>query len=77
MPSLWDSRDTKYDTQNDINLNVLSSLWGNTTLKLEPFADPQKVLMPPLHINLRLRKRFGAVLEKEYAVFKHLQHLSP
>ena len=37
-----------------------------------PFAIQEKILIPPLHIKLRLIKQFVKVTDKELEAFKHL-----
>ncbi|XP_017466776.1 PREDICTED: uncharacterized protein LOC108359425 isoform X2 [Rhagoletis zephyria] len=49
---------------------------GNN-VKWEPLVDPQKVLMPPLHIKLGLIKQFVKALDKNSSAFKYLQDLFP
>ncbi|XP_051513688.1 SUMO-interacting motif-containing protein 1 isoform X3 [Myxocyprinus asiaticus] len=50
---------------------------GRNNVKWEPLVDPQKVLMPPLHIKLGLMKQFVRALDKESATFKYLQDFFP
>ena len=50
---------------------------GKSNVKWEPLIEPQKVLMPPLHIKLGLIKQFVTALNKESAGFKYLQVLFP
>ena len=50
---------------------------GKSNVKWERLIEPQKVLMPPLHIKLGLIKQFFTALDKESAAFKHLQVLFP
>ena len=53
---LWDSRDTTahYHRKNWPQRTKFSV--GNSNVKWEPLIEPQKVLMPPLHIKLGLIK---------------------
>ena len=48
---------------------------GKSSVKWEPLIEPQKVLMPPLHIKLGLIKQFITALDKDSAAFMHLQVL--
>ena len=57
--------------------NRPSSLWEREKVKWEPLIEPQKLLMPPLHIKLGLIKQFVTALDKESAAFKYLQVLFP
>ena len=50
---------------------------GKSNVKWEPLIEPQKVLMPPLHIKLGLIKQSVTALDKESAAFKYLQFLFP
>ena len=50
---------------------------GKSNIKWEPLTEPQKVLIPPLHIKLGLIKQFVTALDKESAAFKYLQVLFP
>jgi hypothetical protein len=50
---------------------------GRHNVKWEPLVDPQKVLMPPLHIKLGLMKQFVTGLDKESSAFKYLQDFFP
>lgn len=49
---------------------------GRNSVKWEPLVNPQKALMPPLHIKLGLMKLVTA-LHKESAPIKYLQGLFP
>lgn len=46
-------------------------------VKWKPLVDPQKVLMPPLHITLGLMKQFVTGLDKESAAFRYLHNFFP
>lgn len=74
---LWDSRDTKAHYHRKEWPARTEFSVGNSNVKWEPLIDPQKVLMPPLHIKLGLIKQFVTVLDKESAAFKYLKHLFP
>ena len=50
---------------------------GKSNVKWKPLIEPQKVLMPPLHIKISLIKQFVTALHKESAAFKYLQVLFP
>lgn len=74
---LWDSRDTnahyhKRDWPKRTEFSI-----GKNNIKWEPLVDPQRVLMPPLHIKLGLVKQFVKALNKESAAFMYLQGLFP
>ena len=74
---LWDSRDTKaHYHRRDWPQRTDFSV-GRNNVKWEPLVDPQKVLMPPLHIKLGLMKQFVTALDKESAAFKYLQDFFP
>jgi hypothetical protein len=74
---LWDSRDSKahYHMRNWPQRTEFSV--GRHNVKWEPLVDPQKVLMPPLHIKLGLMKQFVTGLDKESSAFKYLQDFFP
>ncbi|XP_061412718.1 uncharacterized protein LOC133345765 [Lethenteron reissneri] len=73
---LWDSRDTKaHYHRRDWPQRTEFSVGRN--VKWEPLVDPQKVLMPPLHIKLGLMKQFVRAVDKESATFKYLQDFFP
>ena len=48
-----------------------------SNVKWVPLIEPQKMLIPPLHIKLDLIKQFLTALDKEPAAFKYLQVLFP
>ena len=48
---------------------------GKSNIKWEPLVEPQKVLMPPLHMKVGLIKQFFTALDKDPAAFKCLQDL--
>ena len=48
-----------------------------SNVKWEPLIEPQKMLIPPLHIKLGLIKQFLTALDKESAAFKYLEVLFP
>ncbi|XP_076345615.1 uncharacterized protein LOC143244568 [Tachypleus tridentatus] len=50
---------------------------GRHNVKCEPLVDLQKMLYPPLHINLGLIKQFVTALDKESAAFKYLRDFFP
>lgn len=43
----------------------------------EPLIDPDKILLPPLHIKLGIMKQFVKALPKEEETFKHLAQAFP
>jgi hypothetical protein len=74
---LWDSRDTTSHYCKRIWPERSEFTVGRNNVKWEPLVDPQKVLMPPLHIKLGLMKQFVTALDKEKAAFKFLQGFFP
>ena len=74
---LWDSRDTTvhYHRKNWLQRTEFSV--GKSNAKWDPQIEPQKVLMPPLHISLGLINQFFTALGKDSASFKYLQVLFP
>lgn len=74
---LWDSRDTKTHYHRRDWPQRSEFTVGVNNVKWEPLMDPQKVLMPPLHIKLGLIKQFVKALDKESAAFKYLHDLFP
>jgi hypothetical protein len=74
---LWDSRDTKaHYYWRDWPQRTKFSV-GKNIVKLEPLVNPWKLLMPPLHIKVRLMKQFGTALDKESAAFEYLRDFFP
>lgn len=74
---LFDSRDIKaHYIKQDWPQRTEFSI-GRNNVKWEPLVDPEKVLMPPLHIKLGLMKQFVKALDKEKAAFKYLQSFFP
>lgn len=68
---LWGSRDTKtYYERWDRPQQT--KFIERTNVKWVPLVDPQKVMMPPVHIKLGLMKQFVTCLDKESAAFKYL-----
>jgi hypothetical protein len=45
---------------------------GTKNILNEPLVDPQKILLPPLHIKLGLMKQFLRALPQEGPCFKYL-----
>ncbi|XP_061428563.1 uncharacterized protein LOC133355213 [Lethenteron reissneri] len=74
---LWDSRDTKahYHRRDWPERTELSV--GRNNIKWEQLVNPQKVLMPPLHVKLGLMKQFVRAVDKESVAFKYLQDFFP
>ncbi|XP_076366608.1 uncharacterized protein LOC143255203 isoform X1 [Tachypleus tridentatus] len=50
---------------------------GRHNVKCEPLVDLQKVLFPPLHIQLDLIKQLLTALDKVSAAFNYLRHFFP
>ena len=74
---VWDSLDTTaHYHRKDWPQWTEFSVW-KSNIKWEPLIEPQKALMPPLHIKLGLIKQFVTALDKESAAFKYLQVLFP
>ena len=74
---LWDNRDTTAHYHRKEEPQRTDFSVGKSNVKWEPLIEPQKVLMPPLHIKLGLIKQFFTALDKESAAFKYLQVLFP
>jgi len=74
---MWDSRATK--------LHFVQKEWpkrenferDKANVLNEPLVDPQKVLLPPLHIKLGLMKQFTKALDRESEAFEHLRSKFP
>lgn len=74
---LWDSRnDSAHYSKREWPQRTEFTV-GRNNVKWEPLVDPQKVLMPPLHIKLGLIKQFVKALDKNSSAFKYLQDLFP
>jgi hypothetical protein len=50
---------------------------GTKNILNEPLVDPQKILLPPLHIKLGLMKQFVRALPQEGPCFKYLSMKFP
>ncbi|GBO25677.1 hypothetical protein AVEN_51894-1 [Araneus ventricosus] len=48
-----------------------------SNVKYTTLVEPEKILLPLLHIKLGLIKNFVKALDKEGGVFKHLRELFP
>jgi hypothetical protein len=49
---------------------------GQKNVINEPLVDPQKILLPPLHIKLGLMKQFVKALDKDGRCFRYLCSVS-
>jgi hypothetical protein len=50
---------------------------GAKNIARESLVDPQKVLLPPLHIELGLKKQFKKALHRDGKCFKYLSSKFP
>lgn len=74
---LWDSRAT--------DKHFIVKEWGKrenytpgaSSVKYVPLVDPNKVLLPPLHIKLGLMKNFVKGLDKNASAFEYLRSIFP
>ena len=77
ITSLWDSRAvSQHHKQKDWGSRS-TFVRGEKSLKENPLVDMNKVLLPPLHINLALIKNFVKTLHKNGAAFQHLSTVFP
>ena len=74
---LWDSRDTTVHYHRKYWRQRTKFSLRKSNVKWEPLIEPQRVLMPPLHIKLGLIKQLVTALGKESAAFKYLQVIFP
>ena len=73
----WDSRDTEnYWKQKDWPRRALLKP-GAKNVPRKPLVDSEKVLLPPLHIELGLMKQFVKALLKEGKCFKYICNKFP
>lgn len=74
---LWDSRaDKRHYVQRDWpSRQALEP--GSHNVQSRPLVDPQKILLPPLHIKLGLMKNFVKALDKEGRGFEFLGQQFP
>lgn len=74
---LWDSRETsKHYLVKDWPIRDTFTPEQNN-IKYVPLVNPQKVILPPLHIKLGLMKIFVKALNKEEPGLKHLSQVFP
>lgn len=69
----WDSRDRKEHYKKKVWPHRQSLQPGQKNVKNDPLVDPQKVLLPPLHIKLGLMKNFVKAMNKNGAAFQYLR----
>ena len=67
-----------------LKLNTGTRVWPKRTLKVgeknvhfESLVDPKKVLLPPLHIKLDMKKQFVKALPKDAKTFKYFSSKFP
>ena len=74
---LWDSQaDSQHYVQ--CNWQVRTSFEpGSHNVQAQSLANPQNILLPPLHIKLGLMKNFVKVLNKEGRAIAVLKHKFP
>ena len=73
----WDSRDREFHYVTNVLPQRKSLEPGKKNVQHPPFVDPQKILLPPLHIKLGLMNNFVKVLDKTKAGFKYLYENFP
>ena len=74
---LWDSRNTAlHYQQRHWPLRTRHEV-GSHNVKHVPLVEPEKLLMPPLHIKLGLIKLFVKRLDPEGEAFQHIQNMFP
>lgn len=74
---LWDSRDTKnHYTVKEWPIRK-SYVTGKENVKNIPLVEPDKIILPPLHIKLGLMKNFVKALHKGGEAFNHLKEKFP
>ena len=74
---MWDSRavDQHYVQKDWPQRSEFQA--GSQHVKFAPLVDPQKVLLPPLHIKLGLMKNFVKAMNKDGDGFKYLRQVFP
>lgn len=73
---LWDSKDRAAHYQRKEWPARSEFSVGSHNIKHEPLVDPNKILLPPLHIKLGLMKQCVTTLDKESAAFKYSKAVS-
>ena len=75
---LWDSRDTKnHYTKKDWTKREHLRPEGGYNVVNEALVDPDKILLPPLHIKLGLAKQFVKALDFGGVAFQEIRLLFP
>lgn len=74
---LWDSRASRVHYQQFQWPERDEYLVGRHNVLHEPLVDPEKVLMPPLHIKLGLIKQFVKALDVQSQAFNFLEGYFP
>ena len=69
---LWDSRSRTEHWVRKVWPERKEFPVGQKNVINEPLVDPQKILLPPLHIKLGLMKQFVKALDKEGRCFRYL-----
>ena len=69
---LWDIRATKHRYVRKFWAKRASFKPGTANVENMPLVDPQKVLLPPLHIKLCLMKKFVRAMDKNGDGFQFL-----
>ena len=73
----WDGRHRKFYYVTNVLPQRKSLEPGKKSVQHPPFVDPQKILLPPLHIKLGLMNNFVKALDKTKAGFKYLYEKFP
>ena len=73
----WDSRNAIAHYHRRIWSKRSQYFAGKSNIKWDPQIDPSKILMPRLHIQLALIKRFVKAVDKNSDAFKNLQNFFP
>ena len=73
----WDSRARESHYVKKVWPQRKSCEPGIRNVHYPPLVDPQKILLPPLHIKLGLMKNFVKALDKEKPGFKYLYEKFP
>jgi len=73
----WDSRDKKNHYANKLWLKRTSLTPGEKNVVSPPLVLPEKIFLPPLHINLGLMKNFVIGMDKTGRGFEYLRNKFP
>ena len=74
---LWDSRAVSHHYKQKDWGSRSTFVPGEHSVKENPLVDMNKVLLPPLHIKLGLKKNFVKAMDKNGAAFQHLCTVFP